>query len=65
MNQKTTTSEDTILHLKENFPETEKEFQEVLNIMYRTFCKKQFDYGPGNIAMGTQLKTKEDVSIIP
>jgi len=63
MEQKTTTAEDTVSYIKEHFPETEHEFQKVLNIMYMTFCKKQFDYGPGNIAMGTQLKSEEEVNI--
>ena len=63
MPQKTETGENVVLHIKDNFPETEHEFQKVLNTMYMTFCKKQFDYGPGNIAMGTQLKTEEEVNI--
>ena len=62
MQQKTET-EKVVLHIKESFPETEQEFQKILNTMYMTFCKKQFDYGPGNIAMGTQLKTEEEVNL--
>jgi len=61
--QKKETAENVVLHIKENFPETEHEFQKVLNTMYMTFCKKQFDYGPGNIAMGTQLRTEEEVNM--
>ena len=30
--------------------------------MYLTFCKKQFDYGPGNISMGTALKDDQEVN---
>ena len=69
MEQKKTTAdvegvtENVVLHIKDNFPETEHEFQKILNTMYMTFCKKQFDYGPGNIAMGTQLRTEEEVNI--
>ncbi len=63
MEQKKETAENTVLHIKDNFPETEHEFQKILNTMYMTFCKKQFDYGPGNIAMGTQLKSEEEVNI--
>ena len=69
MEQKKTTAdvegitENVVLYIKDNFPETEHEFQKILNTMYMTFCKKQFDYGPGNIAMGTQLKTEEEVNI--
>ena len=61
--QKTTTIEDTVGYIKENYPETEEDLQKVLNKMYLTFCKKQFDYGPGNIAMGTSLKTEEEVNM--
>ena len=61
--QKTTTIEDTVGYIKENYPETEQDLQKVLNKMYLTFCKKQFDYGPGNIAMGTSLKTEEEINM--
>ena len=63
MPQKTSTAEDTVAYIKENYPETEKNLQRVLNDMYLTFCRKQFDYGPGNIAMGTSLKNEEEVNI--
>ena len=62
MNQKTSTAEDVISYIKDNYPSTEKEFQTLLNEMYLTFCKKQFDYGPGNIAMGTTLKNEKEVN---
>ena len=61
--EKTEAAENVVSHIKENFPETEREFEKILNTMYMTFCKKQFDYGPGNIAMGTQLKSEEEVNI--
>ena len=63
MVQKTTTNEDIVGYIKENFPETEEDLQQILNKMYLTFCKKQFDYGPGNIAMGTSLKTEEEINM--
>ena len=62
MNQKTSTAEDVVSYIKDNYPSTEKEFQALLNKMYLTFCKKQFDYGPGNIAMGTSLKNEKEVN---
>ena len=39
------------------------EFKNILNEMYATFCKKQRNYGPGNISVGTSLQTKEDVKL--
>jgi len=62
MNQKTSTAEDVVSYIKDSYPTTEKEFQTLLNEMYLTFCKKQFDYGPGNIAMGTTLKNEKEVN---
>tara|TARA_R110002110_G_scaffold111379_3_gene277396 strand:+ start:133 stop:579 length:447 start_codon:yes stop_codon:yes gene_type:complete len=49
-------------YIKEGYPQTESMFKEVLNEMYLTFCKKQFDYGPGNISMGTALKDDQEVN---
>jgi len=62
MNQKTSTTEDVVSYIKNNYPSTEKEFQALLNEMYLTFCKKQFDYGPGNISLGTMLKNEKEVN---
>ncbi len=44
----------------DRYPETSKEFLKQQEIQFDLFCKKQLDYGPGNIAMGTSLTTKED-----
>ena len=30
---------------------------------YETFCKKQRNYGPGNISVGSELVTKDDVKL--
>ena len=41
-------------------------FPSFLNIMadqYVLFCKKQKNYGPSNISVGTNLTTKEDVKL--
>ena len=39
--------------IEKHYPETAKEFQEIQYEQYMTFCKKQMDYGPSNISMGT------------
>lgn len=59
----TTTIEDIVAYIKENYPETEEMFQKELNNMYLTFCSKQFDYGPNNIAMGTLLSNDKEISM--
>lgn len=48
---------------EETYPETTKEFKIIQAEMYETFCKKQRNYGPGNISVGTPLKTKEDIKL--
>jgi hypothetical protein len=45
------------------YPHTTEEFKLILDEMYITFCKKQRNYGPGNISVGTPLETKEDVKL--
>ena len=46
-------SGDAIAYIEETYPETAKEFQKIQFEQYLTFCKKQMDYGPSNISMGT------------
>jgi hypothetical protein len=52
---------DPVKYCEQNFPETTGEFIKLQESDYITFCNKQMDYGPGNIAMGTPLKTTEDI----
>ena len=52
---------DPIAFCEEHFPETMRTFKELQQTDYEIFCKKQCDYGPGNIAMGTSLATEEDI----
>jgi len=51
---------DAIAYIEKEYPETSKEFKEIQFEQWSTFCRKQMDYGPSNIAMGTTLRTKED-----
>ena len=53
------TENDAIKYIEEKYPETAQEFQKLQFEQYALFCKKQMDYGPSNIAMGTDLATKE------
>jgi hypothetical protein len=55
--------ENAIEFCERVYPETCKEFKTILDEMYSTFCKKQRNYGPGNISVGTQLQTSEDVKL--
>jgi hypothetical protein len=50
-------------HCERMYPEMMAEFQKIQNEMYETFCKKQRNYGPGNISVGTPLQSKEDIKL--
>jgi hypothetical protein len=39
------------------------EFKKIQAEMYETFCKKQRNYGPGNISVGTALKSDDDIKL--
>tara|TARA_B100000073_G_C23737881_1_gene572829 strand:+ start:327 stop:740 length:414 start_codon:yes stop_codon:yes gene_type:complete len=49
-----------IEYIEKHYPETAKEFQRLQFEQYHLFCKKQMDYGPTNISMGTPLKTDSE-----
>ena len=49
-----------IAFIEEHYPETADEFKRLQAEQYDLFCKKQMDYGPSNIAMGTSLDTAEE-----
>jgi hypothetical protein len=49
-----------INYIEEHYPETAREFKRLQAEQYDLFCKKQMDYGPSNIAMGTSLDTTEE-----
>jgi hypothetical protein len=60
---KNTTEESATEYCERLYPETTKEFQKILDEMYITFCKKQRNYGPGNISVGTNLETPSDIKL--
>ena len=45
------------------WPEMTREFKEIQREQYELFLHKQHDYGPGNISVGTQLQTPEEVKL--
>jgi hypothetical protein len=51
---------EAINYIEKNYPETAKEFQRLQFEQWLLFCKKQMDYGPSNIAMGSSLKTDDE-----
>jgi hypothetical protein len=55
--------QSTIDVLEHAYPEMTSEFKRLQKQQYELFCKKQHDYGPGNISVGTQLQTEEEVKL--
>ena len=54
---------NVIEKMEEEWPEMTKEFKKIQQAQYELFLHKQHDYGPGNISVGTQLQTKEEVQL--
>ena len=57
------TSDNVVELMEKEWPEMTKEFKKIQREQYELFCHKQHDYGPGNISVGTQLKTKEEINL--
>jgi len=45
------------------YPQMIAEFKKVQQEQFDLFCKKQHDYGPGNISVGTQLQTEDEIKL--
>jgi hypothetical protein len=45
------------------YPQTTKEFKRILNEQYELFCKKQLNYGPENISVGTKLENPDQIRV--
>ena len=46
--------------IENQYPETAQEFKRLQDEQYNLFCRKQMDYGPSNISMGTSLQTSDE-----
>ena len=56
-------SYDVIEKMEKEWPEMTKEFKKIQREQYELFLNKQHDYGPGNISVGTQLQTPEEIKL--
>ena len=54
---------NVIEKMEEEWPEMTKEFKKIQREQYELFLHKQHDYGPGNISVGTQLQTSEEIQL--
>ena len=49
--------------LENAYPKMIAEFKKIQKEQFDLFCKKQHDYGPGNISVGTQLQTDDEIKL--
>ncbi len=49
--------------MESEWPEMTTEFKRLQREQYELFLKKQHDYGPGNISVGTMLQTTDEVNL--
>ena len=54
---------DIVELMEEDWPEITIEFKRLQQVQYELFLRKQHDYGPGNIAVGTQLQTQDEIHL--
>ena len=52
-----------VKQVEQMYPEMTDEFKAIMFTQYELFCKKQLNYGPSNISVGTQLQTQDDVKL--
>ena len=61
--EKASTGNTAVDYCEENYPATCNEFKKIMNEQYLMFCKKQKNYGPDNISVGSKLETNDDVKL--
>ena len=52
---------EIVKQLEKEYPIIADEFKEILSMQYELFAQKMLSYGMGNISMGSNLETKEEV----
>lgn len=52
--------ESAIFKCESLYPEMTTEFKNILVYQYELFCKKQLDYGPGNISLGKDTEKSDN-----
>ena len=56
--------EESIIECMEReWPEMTQEFKKIQREQYELILHKQHDYGPGNISVGTQLQTEDEIQL--
>ena len=55
--------EEAVAYCEKEYPETCAEFKRIMTEQYVLFCKKQKNYGPSNISVGTDCRSDGDVKL--
>ena len=58
-----TTTKSVVEQMEKEWPEMTTEFKKIQHEQYVLFCNKQHDYGQGNISVGTQLQTPDEIKL--
>ena len=56
-------SDSIVAQMEKEWPKMTEEFRRLQKEQYELFLHKQHDYGPGNISVGTQLQTEEEIHL--
>ncbi len=54
---------NSIQELEKRYPEIAQEYKRISAEQYNLFAAKMLDYGKGNISVGTNLETPEEVKL--
>ena len=54
---------DIVTMMEQEWPQMTAEFRRLQREQYELFLHKQHDYGPGNISVGTQLQTSDEIHL--
>lgn len=60
-NKQLHTDDDPVKYCENFYPEMCQSFKNFQQKQYEMLCKKQMDYGPLNISMGTHLKNQNEI----
>jgi hypothetical protein len=61
--QKKPDNNESLIRFENEFPHIADGFKKIQKEQYELFARKMLSYGLGNIAMGSNLDTKEDVNL--
>ena len=50
-------------YCEKHYPKMMKDYKKLMWEQYELFCKKQRNYGPDNISVGTRLETEDDIKL--